>query len=253
VAGGAIPFFSLQHLHITIGPTVYISVEDGERLAAMPGVRARLVAGARFVPGRSDRNVIAELRGTSDEAVIVCAHFDSVWRGPGAIDNASGVEGIRRLAQRFVMRKQHRTLKFIAFAAEEPGCVGSHYFVKEAELRGELDRIVGVVNLDSIGRGESLMLMVGPDELRDRAFQEVRRLGLDRRYPLLVEGRGRGTDHYWFGQECIPALSILHFPYPEYHLPDERVELVDEAKLNDCVELAFALVKSQLARPVARG
>jgi hypothetical protein len=253
VVGGAIPFVSLQHLPITVGPTVYISVEDGDRLTAMEGSRARLVVGGRFVPGRVDRNVLAELPGDGDETVVVSAHFDSVWHGPGTIDNASGVEGVRRVAQRLVGRRHPRTVLFVAFATEEPGLVGSRYFVQEAKLRGELDRVVGVVNLDCIAHGESLMLMVGPDELRGRALEQVRRLGLDRRYKLVVMEREPGTDHYWFGQENIPAVSILHFPYPEYHLPTEHLELVDEQKLEDAVELAVSLVESQLTRPVPRG
>src|SRR5215203_5592854 len=35
VVGGPIPFLSLQHLPITVGPTVYVSVADGERLRGL--------------------------------------------------------------------------------------------------------------------------------------------------------------------------------------------------------------------------
>jgi hypothetical protein len=45
---------------------------------------------------------------------------------------------------------------------------------------------------------------------------------------------------------------VLFLPYPEYHLPEERLELVDEQKLADSFDLAVALVESQLARPVPR-
>ena len=197
--------------------------------------------------------MLARLAGESDETVVVSAHFDSVWRGCGAIDNATGVEGVRRLAERLVAGpKPPRTVLFAAFGAEEPGLVGSRYFVHEAQLRGELDRIVGVVNLDCIGHGEAFELMVGPDELRGRALEHVHRLGLDRRYRLEVTEPGPGTDHYWFSQHGVPAISILHFPYPEYHLPAECLELVDERRMEDAVELAAALVESQLARPVPR-
>lgn len=253
VVGGAIPFVSLQHLQITVGPTAFVSVEDGERLRRLEGARARLVVRGRFLPGLRDRNVLAELHGESDETVVVSAHFDSVWHGPGAIDNASGVEALRRVAERLVGQRLRRSVLFAAFGAEELGLVGSRYFVYEAKLRGELDRIVGVVNLDCVAHGDRLELMVGPDELRGRALEQVRQLGLDQRYPLKVIGPEKGTDHYWFAQEGIPAVSVLHFPYPEYHLPAERLELVSERKLEDAVDLAAALVESQLERPVPRG
>ena len=61
-----------------------------------------------------------------------------------------------------------------------------------------------------------------------------------------------GTDHFYFAQEQIPAVSVLHFPYEEYHLPSERMELVDDQKLEDAVDLATALVEHQLAEPAQK-
>jgi peptidase M28-like protein len=249
IRGGAIPFVAPGPI-VTVGPTVFVSTQDGGRLKE--GASVRLRTGGRFLPGRHERNVVSELRGETDEAVVVSAHYDSVWRGPGVIDNASGVEGVRRIAERLVGRHHPRTVFFVAFAAEEIGLIGSQHLVADWKIRGLLKRIVGVVNLDCICHGSELELMVGPDELRGRALEHVARLGLEARYKLNVVGPENGTDHYYFTQEKIPGISILHFPYDEYHLPTERLELVDEQKLEDAVELATALVESQLARPVPK-
>jgi Iap family predicted aminopeptidase len=249
--GGAIPFVT-AYGHVLGGPQVWISTADSKRLEGMEGAKARLRVGGRLLPGSRDRNVLAELPGESEEAVIVCAHHDSVWRGTGIVDNATGVEGVRRIAERLAGRTLPRTVIFAAWAAEEIALQGSRWFVEEAKIRGELDRIVGVVNLDCIGHGDYLELLVGPDELRGRAVQLVHQLGLSERYELRVFPPAGGTDHYWFAQNGIPAASILHFPYPEYHLPEERLELIDETRLEDAVELALALVEGQLERPVAR-
>jgi Iap family predicted aminopeptidase len=249
--GGAIPFVAGPG-HILGGPQVWVSTADSLRLAELQGARARLTVRGRFVPGRRDRNVLARLQGASGEAVVVSAHHDSVWRSPGTIDNATGVEGVRRVAERLAGRELPRSVIFAAWAAEEIALQGSRWFVEEAKIRGELDGIVGLVNLDCIGRGTQLQILVGPDELRGRALQAVAELGLEERYELRVLPPVGGTDHFWFSQNGVPAASILHFPYPEYHLPAERIELIDEARLQDAVELALALVESQLARPVAR-
>ena len=68
---------------------------------------------------------------------------------------------------------------------------------------------------------------------------------------MRAEDTKAGVDSVPFAEEGVPALSITHFPYPEYHLPSERLELVDERRLDDSVELATLLVESLLEQPVA--
>lgn len=253
LGGAAVPFGSGYGPALT-APSAFVSTADGERLSELEGAQVRLVVRGGFVPGARDRNVIAELAGErDDETIVVCAHFDSVWRGPGTVDNATGVEGVRRVAERLAGgRKPERTVTLVAFGAEEIGLAGSRYHVIDAKLRGELDRVVGVVNLDCIGHGEQLQIWASPDELRGRAYELAAARGLERRYDLRTRDAGPGTDHYPFAAEGIPAVGILFLPYPEYHTPDERLELVDEQKLADAVDLAVALVESQAARPIAR-
>ena len=235
--------------HVTTPPTAFISPADAERLR--DGMRARLVVRGRFVPGLRERNVIAELPGESEETVVVGAHYDSVWRGPGAIDNATGVEGLVRVAERLVGRTHPRSLAFVAFGAEEVGLLGSKVYVNEAKSRGEARRIVGMVNLDCIGRGETLELLCAPQALLERAEATARRLGLYDRYGVVTElGQEAGTDHLPFALAGIPAMSVLHFPYDEYHSPEDSPDLVDEALMADAVDLAVAMVESQLADPV---
>jgi aminopeptidase YwaD len=250
---GPIPFFggSSAGGYVASPPTAFLSRADAERIR--DGQHARLVVRGEYLPGRRDRNVIAELPGASDEVVVVGAHFDSVWRGNGAIDNATGVEGLRRVAERLVGGKHPRTLQFVAFAAEEIGLIGARRFVTEARERGELARIAGMVNLDCIGYGEKLELLCAPEALLERTAETARNLGLYDRYEVVTElGEDAGTDHLPFAQAGVPALSILHFPYEEYHLPEESPALVDERLMADAVDLAVAMVESLLADPVPR-
>jgi hypothetical protein len=77
------------------------------------------------------------------------------------------------------------------------------------------------------------------------------RLGLDDRYELLAETalEDAGTDHVPFAAAGVPAISILHFPYEEYHLPEDSLELVDEQLIADAVALAAEIVEHLLAAP----
>jgi hypothetical protein len=244
---GAIPFMS-SHTHITTPPTAFVSRADAELL--LDGMRVRLRVSGRFVPGRLERNVIADIPGRRGEHVVVGAHYDSVWRGPGAIDNASGVEGVRRIGAALVGRNLERGVRLVAFAAEEIKLTGSHYYLDEAKLRGELEQIAGMVNLDCIAYGEELNILASPQGLLDRATETARTLGLLEGQALATGPATGGIDSHWFVENKIPAVTLLRFPYDDYHLPTDVPALVDEQQLDDTVALGLALVESQVADPV---
>jgi Peptidase family M28 len=222
---GAIPFLS-AHVHITTPPTAFVSAAHAARL--QDGMRVRLKVGGRFLPGLRERNVIADIPGDGEGHVVVSAHYDSVWRGPGAIDNASGIEGVRRIGATLRDRSLPRGVRLIGFAAEEIKLTGSRYYVDEAKLRGELAQTKGVVNLDCIAHGEKLNILASPDALLGRGIEAARALGLLDRYELETGPATGGVDSHWFANENVPAVTILHFPYDEYHLPADTPELVDE-------------------------
>jgi Zn-dependent M28 family amino/carboxypeptidase len=140
----------------------------------------------------------------------------------------------------------------VAFAAEEIKLTGSRYYVDEAILREELDQVKGVVNLDCIGHGEKLEVLASPHALLGRAIEAARQLGLLERYELETGPGTGGVDSHWFAERKVPAVTILHFPYDEYHLPAESPALVDPQRMDDAVTLAVALVESQLEHPVRR-
>jgi Peptidase family M28 len=70
-------------------------------------------------------NVIATLRGPSDEIVVACAHHDTAPEAPGAYDDGGGVgiliEVARVLAQDPL---RHRTFVFASFDGEEAWATG---------------------------------------------------------------------------------------------------------------------------------
>jgi hypothetical protein len=206
---GAIPFMS-AHVHITTPPTAFVSAHDSGRLE--DGMRVRLKVGGRFLPGRIERNVIADIPGRDADHVVVGAHYDSVWRGPGAVDNASGVEGVRRIGETLAGRRLERGVRLVAFAAEEIKLTGSRYYVDEARLRGAFDRTAAMVNLDCIAHGEKLNILASPGATLERATDIAAELGLLDRYELVTGPATGGVDSHWFAEHGIPAVTVLHFP-----------------------------------------
>src|SRR5262249_29972684 len=121
LGGGATPF-PTGYGPVLTGPGAYVSSADGHRL--VEGAHVRLRVGGRFVP-TPERNIAAVLHGDTDATVIVCAHYDSAWRAGGAVDNASGVEAMRRVVERLLRSRHRRTLQAIGFGAEELGLSGA--------------------------------------------------------------------------------------------------------------------------------
>jgi Zn-dependent M28 family amino/carboxypeptidase len=77
------------------------------------------------------RNVVAiPAIHTSDTAVLVGAHYDSVPGTPGADDNASGVAALLECARLMPGRGHSQTAAFVVFNREEDGLLGSADFVE---------------------------------------------------------------------------------------------------------------------------
>ncbi|HEY2370151.1 MAG TPA: M20/M25/M40 family metallo-hydrolase, partial [Polyangiaceae bacterium] len=105
------------------------------------------------VRGATATNVVATLAGTTNEIVVVGAHYDTVPDSPGADDNTSGVAAMLELARSFAKDKPRKTLRFVAFANEEPpyfwsNSMGSLVYARACAARH--DRIVAMLSLETI-------------------------------------------------------------------------------------------------------
>lgn len=104
----------------------------------------------------AQKSVEFELIGTgnSGETLVLGAHLDSIAgssieaRAPGADDDASGVAGLTEIIRVLVANnfQPRRNIRFIAYAAEEVGLLGSAAIATAAAARP--DRVVGVMQLD---------------------------------------------------------------------------------------------------------
>jgi leucyl aminopeptidase len=117
--------------------------------------------------GKTLDNVQAELRGESDELVLVTAHLDSTAAfshrpgsydpvkhpAPGADDDGSGVAAVLCVAEALrelgTLKKLKRTVRFVLFNAEEHGLIGSKAYARDqAALEAP---IVAVFQMDMLG------------------------------------------------------------------------------------------------------
>ena len=104
--------------------------------------------------GRACHNIEGEIHGVRPEIVLVGAHYDSVFGGPGANDNGSGVAALLALARSFSGKIGQQTLRFVAFVNEEPPFfqtpqMGSFVYASRCKQRG--DKIAAMISLETIG------------------------------------------------------------------------------------------------------
>ncbi|HOM16828.1 MAG TPA: M28 family peptidase, partial [Thermoguttaceae bacterium] len=88
------------------------------------------------------------------QILLVGAHYDTVFGSPGADDNATGIAALLALAERFAQAQPSCTLRFAAFANEEPPffhtqAMGSFVYAQRCQRRGE--SISAMICLESLG------------------------------------------------------------------------------------------------------
>lgn len=253
---GARPFRDLPRLEAAAG-----RIES--RLAAC----GLTVFSQSFVyDGRTYRNLVAELTGTEapQKILVVGAHYDTVSDSPGADDNASGVAGLIGLARALAAAPLKKTVRFVAFALEEPPVyrsrnMGSYHYAESLKRSGS--EVEGMVCLEMIGyftdrpgsqhyplpfmnrafpKTGNFIAIVG----NRRSAKFTRRLAEGFRSatdlplstlnaPAFVVGIDF-SDHWSFGKFGYPALMVTDTSFyrnPHYHTPADLPDTLDYERL----------------------
>ena len=231
-------------------PAAGLDGPTGRRLAeraSQSQLQAELVVDASIVETTSG-NVVATLAGSSDEMVVLGAHYDSVADGPGANDNASGTATVLELARTLPAAELPATIRIVLFGAEEIGLVGSRYYVDSLSMQ-ERERIVSMLNFDMVGVGEQPMVG-GTDDLVQLAQEiageqgvQVGELGSD------LDGR---SDHAPFLEAGVPTLFFHRLDDPRYHTAGDRSEYVEAEGIDVAGRLALAAARGSSGGAVTR-
>jgi hypothetical protein len=188
-------------------------------------------------------NVMAMVEGTAepDRFVLVTAHYDhfGVRDGEvyvGADDNASGVAGMLAAASWFAQHRPKRSVVFVAFDAEEQGLQGARHFVRNPPV--DLRRVIAVVNLDMIGRGDENTLVVAGTYYHPQLKQVVAEAAHGRQITVVfghdrpfltaasVENWTQSSDHGPFHDAGVPFLYFGVEDHADYHEPTDTAEKI---------------------------
>lgn len=106
-------------------------------------------------------NIIAVKPGSDDKyAVMLTAHYDSGWAGPGAADDGAGTSAILEIARMAADFPPFRNdIVFLISDSEENGLIGADAFAEHHPL---FEKIKAVINLEARGvAGPSAMFETG--------------------------------------------------------------------------------------------
>jgi Zn-dependent M28 family amino/carboxypeptidase len=237
-------------------PAGALAAEDAalvERLSKRGPVRLHLVLTPQTLPDAVDYNVVGDLKGSArpEEVVVVSGHLDSWDLATGAIDDAGGVAVAMEAAHlvRQLGLRPRRTIRVVAWAAEEPGLLGARRYVKEHAA--ELARHAGAIETDlgvahpvgfEIGGAPSIASVVAPVA----AILQRSNAGLTRTVELA------GSDVIALGILGVPTFAPVqdsrrYFDY--HHTPADTLDKVDPLELRENAAVVSVLAYALASLP----
>jgi len=200
------------------------------------------------------QNVVGVLPGTdTTEIIVIGAHYDHLgihdgWIWNGADDNASGTVGVMSIAKAFAAtgEKPEKTIVFCAWTGEEKGLLGSRYFAEhpyqDAKMLLNLnyDMISRDNTNDTLGVKCSMNYTKAYPVLKELTEKNIKAydLSLDVAFRPAARPRG-GSDHSSFSAKDVPIMYFMAGFPPEYHQPDDHIELVNFPKMTDIIKLGY--------------
>ncbi len=201
-------------------------------------------------------NLVASRSGTaSSDYIIVSAHYDS-YRNAGADDDGSGVIGTLAVAKSLAAINPAIGIRFVSFDEEEVGLVGSKAYAKMLNDSGELQNLLGVVNLEMLaydensdGKFHSIHCNENTSKsLHHKLMAEISSRSIDLEYVNACTNR---SDHAAFWKYSKPAIVISQnfFGWPAdsnpcYHKACDQVDQLNFGYMKRLVDAIAPTVLS---------
>jgi aminopeptidase YwaD len=231
MVGSQYPFPLIEDGDFDI-PSVYMTEEEGMRLAEHAGKELSLESRANRIPAKGC-NVVARKGANPKRRVVLFAHIDARIGTPGANDNASGVIVLLLLAELLADYSGNLGIEIVAMNGEDfysnPG--EQQYLTMNA---GRFNEIILGINLDDVAYhkgGIAYSLYDCPSSIADLIHEVFSG------YKDFVEGEPwYAGDHGLFLMNQRPALAITSELLTELmreitHTPKDNPEIIDANKL----------------------
>ncbi len=225
-------------------PIAALSAPDADQLERTLSRGGEVTVKMEMTPAwrgeRESGNVIGEIIGSEkpDEIVLVSGHLDSWDLGTGAIDDGAGI-GISAGAARVIIEsglKPKRTLRVVAFGAEEVGLLGGFAYVA-AHKDTDLDNHVLATESD-FGAGPAYEIKSGVKS----GVSVIRAMGQAMGLPFSDMPTNGGPDIGPMSRQGVPTMRWQQDGtdyFDLHHTPDDTFDKIDKDEIQQNVA-AFA-------------
>lgn len=221
-------------------PIAALSAPDADQLERTlnrgENVRLKMTLTPKWLGQRQSGNVIGEIVGSEkqDEIILVSGHLDSWDLGTGAIDDGAGI-GVSAGAAQVIIEsglKPKRTLRVVAFGAEEVGLLGGFAYVK-AHKDTDLDKHVLATESD-FGAGPAYEIKSGVKSGEDVIKAMGKAMGL----PFSVMPTNGGPDIGPMSRQGVPTMRWQQEGtdyFDLHHTPDDTFDKIDKDEIQQNV------------------
>lgn len=189
-------------------------------------------------------NIIATLKGeSSDKALMLCAHYDSVLDGPGAADDVHAVACMLEIAKLLKDKKFKNDIIFFITDGEEMGLFGAKAYAETHDL----DKLGLILNYEARGNSGPSIAFEWSDgngwlvrQMRKVAKRPVSSSMSYEIYNLLPNN----TDYSNFKPKGVPGINhafIDGFSY--YHNPEDTPETINMNSVQHTGENMYLLAQ----------
>ncbi len=231
---------------VTPIPIGALSAPDADQLERMlkagETVSLKLTMTPKAVGDLPSGNVIGEIVGTErpEEIVLISGHLDSWDLGTGAIDDGAGV-GISAGAAQVLIEsglKPKRTIRVVAFGAEEVGLLGGFAYVErhKDDLKNHM-----IATESDFGAGLVYEVQSGAKAGNDIIQYMADVMGL----PMSDKGTSGGPDIIPMFNEGVPAMRFQQDGtdyFDLHHTPDDTFDKIDAKEMAQNVAAFVTLI-----------
>ena len=190
-------------------------------------------------------NVLAEIPGNTEAAVVLMAHYDSVPHAPGAADDGSGVVTLLESARALLTEPARRNRILLVFTdAEEMGLLGAEAFFAEHRWA---ESVGAVINIEGSGSGGPSLLLrsSNPGGHLLEAYKDNAALANAYSYTQEVFARmPNDTDFTVPDRAGIASIDFAFaFEFNHYHTPLDTLANLDKGTLQHHGDNVLPLVR----------